>query len=64
MQLGFTLDWILANLYASCRANIPANIAMFVVPCRKPPSYVLYKGTYVAYDGTFGMPDQDQTLDV
>ncbi len=25
--------------------------------CRKPPSYVLYKGTYVPYDGTFGTPD-------
>jgi hypothetical protein len=32
--------------------------------CRKPPSYVPYKGTYVPYDGTFGTPDQGQTLDV
>jgi hypothetical protein len=32
--------------------------------CRKPPSYVLYKGTYVPYDGTFGAPDQGQMLDV
>ncbi len=32
--------------------------------CRKPPSYVPYKGTYVPYDGTFGAPDQGQTLDV
>jgi hypothetical protein len=32
--------------------------------CRKPPSYVPYKGTYVPYDGTFGMPDQGQMLDV
>jgi hypothetical protein len=31
--------------------------------CRKPPSYVPYKGTYVPYDGTFG-PDQGQMLDV
>ncbi len=31
--------------------------------CRKPPSYVPYKGTYVLYDGTFGAPDQGQTLD-
>ncbi len=35
-----------------------------VTVCRKPPSYVPYKGTYVPYDGTFGMPDQGQTLDV
>ncbi len=35
-----------------------------VISCRKPPSYVLYKGTYVPYDGTFGAPDQGQTLDV
>jgi hypothetical protein len=32
--------------------------------CRKPPRYVLYKGTYVPYDGTYGAPDQGQTLDV
>ncbi len=32
--------------------------------CRKPPSYVLYNGTYVPYDGTFGVPDQGQMLDV
>jgi hypothetical protein len=32
--------------------------------CRKPPSYVPDKGTYVPYDGTFGMPDQVQRLDV
>jgi hypothetical protein len=32
--------------------------------CRKPPSYVPYKGTYVPYDGTFGTPDQGQMLDV
>ena len=29
-----------------------------------PPSYVLYKGIYVPYDGTFGVPDQGQTLDM
>jgi hypothetical protein len=32
--------------------------------CRKPPSNVPYKGTYVPYKRTFGMPDQGQTLDV
>ncbi len=32
--------------------------------CRKPPRYVPYKGTYVLYDGTYGVPDQGQTLDV
>jgi hypothetical protein len=32
--------------------------------CRKPPRYVLYKCTYVPYDGTFGASDQGQTLDV
>ncbi len=32
--------------------------------CRKRPRYVLYKGTYVPYDGTFGASDQGQTLDV
>ncbi len=32
--------------------------------CRKPPSYVSYKCTYVPYDSTFGASDQGQTLDV
>ncbi len=32
--------------------------------CRKPSRYVLYKCTYVPYDGTFGMSNQGQTLDV
>ncbi len=32
--------------------------------CCKPPRYVPYIGTYVPYDGTFGMPVQGQTLDV
>ncbi len=32
--------------------------------CRKPPSYVPYKDTYVPYIGTFGAPDQGQMLDV
>jgi hypothetical protein len=32
--------------------------------CCMPSSYVLYKGTYVPYEGTLGTPDQGQTLDV
>ncbi len=32
--------------------------------CHRPSSYVPYKGTFVLYDGTFGAPDQGQTLDV
>jgi hypothetical protein len=32
--------------------------------CHKPPKYVLYKGTYVPYDGTYGAPDQGQMLDM
>ena len=32
--------------------------------CRKPPSYVPYKGTYEPYDGTFGALEQGQRLDV
>ncbi len=32
--------------------------------CRKLPRYVPYKCTYVPYNGTFGTPDQGQTLDV
>ncbi len=35
-----------------------------IAGCHKPPSYVPYKGTYVPYDSTFGVPDQGQTLDV
>ncbi len=32
--------------------------------CRKPLRYVLYKCTYVPYNGTFGASNQGQTLDV
>ncbi len=32
--------------------------------CRRPPRYVPYKGTFVPYDGTYGVADQGQTLDV
>ncbi len=32
--------------------------------CCKPPRYVQYKGTYLPYDGTYGAPEQGQTLDV
>ncbi len=32
--------------------------------CCKSSRYVLYKCTYVPYDGTFGASDQGQTLDV
>jgi hypothetical protein len=39
-------------------------IFIIVMNCCKLPSYVPYKGTYVLYDGTFGAPDQGQTLDV
>ncbi len=31
---------------------------------RKPPRYVLYKCTYVPYNGTFGTSDQGQMLDI
>ncbi len=32
--------------------------------CCKPPRYVLYKCTYVPYDGTFGASNQGQMLDM
>jgi hypothetical protein len=32
--------------------------------CCKLPRYVLYKCTYVPYDGTYGASDQGQMLDV
>ncbi len=32
--------------------------------CRRPSRYVPYKGTFVPYDGTYGVPDQGQMLDV
>jgi hypothetical protein len=34
------------------------------IACRRPSRYVPYKGTFVPYDGTYGTPDQGQTLDV
>ncbi len=37
---------------------------MLLGDCCKPPRYVPYKGTYVPYDDTYGVPDQCQMLDV
>ncbi len=31
--------------------------------CCRPPRYILYKGTYVPFDGTYGAPDQGQMLE-
>ncbi len=47
----------------SFAANLLALVLVLPL-CPKPPRYVSYKGTYVPYDGTYGMPDQGQTLDV
>jgi hypothetical protein len=44
-----------------CASPLMPNID---IDCHKPPRYVPYKCTYVPYDGTFGMSDQGQTLDV
>jgi hypothetical protein len=41
-----------------------ARFASLTFTCRKPPSYVPYKCTYVPYNSTFGASDQGQTLDV
>jgi hypothetical protein len=40
------------------------NFIIVFTPCRKPPRHVLYKCTYVPYDGTFVVSNQEQTLDV
>jgi hypothetical protein len=32
--------------------------------CCMPPRHVMYKGTYVPYDGTYGTSNQGQTLDM
>ncbi len=45
--------WLLAN-------TSPLTTWM----CCKLPRYVPYKCTHVPYNGTFGAPDQEQTLDV
>ncbi len=60
--LNFELDGT-NNLLASL-LPCKRSITTIVFACRKPPSYVPYKRTYVPYDGTFGAPDQGQTLDV
>jgi hypothetical protein len=51
------------------RSELSITAYLFLVlyrstSCHKPPRYVPYKGTYVSYDGTFGMPDQGQMLNV
>ncbi len=35
-----------------------------LIKCHRPSRYVPYKGTFVPYDGTYGTPDQGQSLDV
>jgi hypothetical protein len=40
------------------------DLAFAITICRRPPRYVPYKGTFVLYNGTYGAPDQGQTLDV
>jgi hypothetical protein len=54
------LSKMAADLFILCM-DILVYVAWY---CHMPPSYVLYKGTYVPYDGTFGVPDQGQMLDV
>jgi hypothetical protein len=61
-QLGFTpIDNFTFLHPPPTGTTAPTNI---ISPCRKSPSFVPYKGTYVPYNGTFGAPDQGQTLDV
>ncbi len=47
-----------------CNSNRYIHVIGEVKDCHKPPRYVPYKGTFVLYDGTYGAPDQGQTLDV
>ncbi len=46
--------------------NVTAQFKVSNTPtlCRRPSRYVLYKGTFVPYDGTFGVSNQGQTLDM
>ena len=46
--------------------NVFSHVSLILVAtsCRRPSRYVPYKGTFVPYDGTYGAPDQGQTLDV
>jgi hypothetical protein len=48
----------------ACKMSSPVALEEILGWCCKPTSYVPYKGTYVLYDGTFGVPDQGQTLDM
>jgi hypothetical protein len=57
---------IVASILASvevARGSVDTLMGETVVCC-KPPRVVLYKCTYVPYNGTFGTSDQGQTLDV
>ncbi len=40
------------------------DFSFMTMDCRKPPRYVPYKCTYVPYNGTFGVSDQGQMLDM
>jgi hypothetical protein len=53
------LEEIGEGTFAWCTSH-----ACIVIPCPKPPRYVLCKGTYVPYNGTYSTSDQGQMLDV
>ncbi len=49
---------------AACPGLLRKHMVAAIRRCRKLPRCVPYKGTSVPYDGTFGVPDQGQMLDV
>ncbi len=58
------LELVVASKQRTLGLIIDTNNLTVGIPCHKPPRYVLYKCTYVPYDGTFGASDQGQMLDV
>jgi hypothetical protein len=62
--IGVIINDVTSNVLQYCHLIKSESHRTIWQHCHKPPSFVPYKGAYVPYDGTFGAPDQGQTLDV
>jgi hypothetical protein len=73
-QLTISLSIYLSPAILNCSGDLTNSIyqkiALLAIAkdlarlCHKPPRYVPYKCTYVPYNGSFGVPDQGQMLNV
>ncbi len=63
-QITWPMTYLWYMVYQRAFNHVKTPKTRVLAYCRRPPRYVPYKGTFVPYDGTYGAPDQGQTLDV